>query len=119
MIGIEEVFERLSRQDLVGSSKDALLCVGVLDHGLDQQVGRDEVAHDLHALENARGFRPALLGEPFQAALHRLEGLLDRAGKLVVQRHPPAGRGYDLGDPATHLAGADDENVSELHQASI
>ena len=56
-----------------------------------------------------------LLRQARQALLDGRQAALDRAGIRVVERDAPA-RGRDhLGDPTTHLAGADDENVLELH----
>ena len=57
----------------------------------------------------------ALVREPRQALAHRLEAALDRPGRRVVKRDPAAGRRDDLCDPTAHLAGADDENVLEVH----
>ena len=59
----------------------------------------------------------ALLGEPVEALAHRRHAAFRRAGRGVVQRDAAAGGGHDLRDAATHLAGADDKNVLEVHRA--
>ena len=120
MIGIEEVFEaRTAPSGRISSArrKTSVLHVRVLDHGLDQQVGRHEVVGRLHAPEHLVGVGAALLRELLEARAHGREPALGRPGSGVVERDaPPRGRD-DLRDPAAHLAGPDDEDVLEVHAA--
>ena len=70
-IGIELVFDAriaLGRQHRVGAAEDVLLDGSVLDDGLDQQVGRDELADRRDACERLVGVGPALRGELDEAA---------------------------------------------------
>ena len=61
-------------------------------------------------------------GPPFSASFVRLfsiaaESPIGGAGKRVVERDAPTGSRDDLRDPAAHLAGADNQDVLELHGA--
>ena len=107
--------DRLRRQRLVRAAEDVLLHRCVLDHGLDHQVGRDQIVFRDDACEDLLRIRPALLGELAEALSNGLEGAAYGAGRGVVQRHPPPGSGHDLRDPAPHLAGADHEDVLKAH----
>ncbi len=69
------------------------------------------------ARQHVGGSRSALLGELAEALLHPGERPLDRSRHLVVERDAPARRRDDLRDAAAHLAGADDEDVLEAHDA--
>ena len=61
------------------------------------------------------GSAPPFSASFAEASPHRLETTLDRAGNRVVERDVAPGRGDDLGDPAAHLTGTDDEHVLEIH----
>ena len=117
-IGIEEVFEaRIASPGSVSSARrktSSLTAASSIDR-LDHQVGGDELVDGLDPGQHLVRVGPALLCEPRQAPVHRLEPALDRAGRGVVERHPAAGRGHHLRDPAAHLAGADHEDVAEPH----
>ena len=109
---------RLGPERDVGAAEDVLLHAGVLDHGLHHQVGVCQVVHGLDAREHVGGLeRRALRRELLEALRHRREPLLDGAGSSVVQKHAAAGCGHHLGDPGSHLAGADHENALERHGA--
>ena len=117
-IGIEDVFEaRIASggSSLVRAPEEILLDVRVLDHGLDHQVGRDEIGDDLDPLEDPDRIRAALLSELLEASPHGLERVLGRTRERVVEGDSAARCGQDLGDAAAHLPGADDENVGEAH----
>ena len=120
VIGIEDVFE--ARIAVSGSAASAarkivLLHGGVLDHRLDQEVGRDDAVGRLDAAEHLVRVRPALLGQLRQAAAHPLEASLDGARGGIVKRDAPSGGGDHLRDPRSHLARADDEDVLEASRA--
>ena len=122
VIGIDEVLEaRIAsrRKDGVGAPEDSVLHVGVLDDGLDQEIGCDEVVDGGDAPEHLVGISAALLRELAEALRHRAERSVDRARHLVVERDTSAGGRDHLGDAAAHLAGADDEDVLELHARSL
>ena len=99
--------------------EELFLDPSVLDHGLDHQVGRDEVVGGGDTLEHLRGIPTALLRELLEAPLHSLERPLDGAGNRVVQGHPAAGRRDDLRDSAPHLARPHDEHVRESHLGGV
>ena len=122
MIGIDDVFEAriaASRQYLVRAPEDRFLDGRVLDHGLDQQVGWDDLIDRRDAAEHFVRVGAALLGEPLQALAHRSEAALRRAGCGVVERDATAGGRDDLRDAAAHLARPDDKNVRELHTSTL
>src|SRR5581483_1938258 len=111
---------RARRQRRVRFAEHVLLDRRVLHDRLDQQVGIGRVGERSDLLdpsENVRGLRAALLGKLAQAAPHRLERSLDRAGLRIDERDAPAGGGDDLGDPAAHLPRADDDDLADLHAA--
>ena len=107
----------LGRKRLVRTAEDRLLHRRVLDDGLDEQVGRNEIVDRGDAREHLVGCRSALLGELAEALLHARERALDGARHLVVERDAAPGRCDDLRDAAAHLARADDEDVLEAHAA--
>jgi hypothetical protein len=107
--------DRSVGQRLVGATEDLLLDGGVLDHGLDQQVGAEDLVRGLDAAQHLRRVGAALLVQLRQRALDRREAALDGTGRCVVERDAAAGGRDDLGDAAAHLAGADDEDVLEVH----
>jgi hypothetical protein len=72
------------------------------------------VLRRLDPSEHLCGVGAALLGEPGEALLHRLERPFDGAGDRVVERDLTPGRGDDLRDAAAHLAGTDDKDMIEL-----
>src|SRR5205814_365419 len=57
----------------------------------------------------------SLLGRPAEVLPHRFEPASDRPRSRVVERDAAAGSRDRLGDPAAHLARADDEDVLEVH----
>ncbi len=118
VIGIEDVLEArigAGREDPVRAAEELRLDGRVLDDRLDHQLGRHEVVDGLDARQHLVRVGPALLGEPDEALPHRLQPAFDRTGRGVVKRDPAAGGGDDLGDPAAHLAGTDDEDVRKPH----
>ena len=62
------------------------------------------------------GSAPPLAASLTRLRVHRLARALGRARERVVQRDAPARGGHDLGDPAAHLACADDQYVLDLHR---
>ena len=90
---------RLGGQHLVRAPEDGLLHCRVLDHGLDHQVGRDEIDRRARLARAPRRGRPALLGE-----LPRLR----RIARARARRRPAPRRRrdaepeprHDLGDSA-------------------
>ena len=111
--------DRLSWEDGVSAPEDLRLHVGVLDDGLDQEIGGYEVVDGDHAREHVVGIGAALLGELAQALPHRAERAIDRARRLVVERDTSAGGRDHLGDAAAHLTRADDQDVLEAHARSL
>jgi hypothetical protein len=109
----------VSWQDGVGAPEDLRLHVGVLNHGFDQEIGGYEIVDGVDAREYVVGIGATLLGELAQALLHRAERAIDRARRLVVERDTSAGGRNDLGDTATHLTRADDQDVLEVHARSL
>ena len=105
------------RERRVGVAEELPLDLGVLDHRLDQQICFGELTDRGDARKGLGRIGAALLGELREAPLHRLERPVGRTRKWVEERDSPSRRGDDLRDPAAHLAGADDEDVLELHQA--
>src|SRR5947207_3754302 len=99
--------------------EELLLRVGVLDDGLDHQRRRHEVLDDGYAPQHLIHWRAALFLELREAPAHRVERTVGRTRLRVVQRHVPAGRGDNLRDPTAHLPSAHDEDVFELHGASL
>ena len=99
----------------VGAPKDVLLHLGVLDDGLDHQVGRHEIVDGLDPAQHLVRVGPALLRQLAEALAHRLEPTIDGARLFVVQRDATARGRHDLRDPSAHLPRADDENVLEAH----
>ena len=120
-IGIDEVFEARTASTgsvVVRPPEDVLLDGEVLDDGLDHQVGWDEVVDGLDATEHLVGIGSPLLRELGGASSDRLER---RARSPPARRRatrPPARGRRDLRDAAAHLAGADDEDMLELHAAA-
>ena len=122
-IGIELVFEaRIAwrGQRRVGAAEDVLLDRRVLDDGLDHQVGRDERRRRARC---ARAPRPGP-GRPSRRAASRLRRIVSSArsvapgnGSCSETRRPEAAT--HLGDPAAHLARADDEDVLEALITSV
>ena len=110
--------DRLDRQRRVRPPEDVLLDGDVLDDGLDHQVGWDEVVDGLDATEHLVGIGSPLLRELGGAAADRLERPVGRPRRGVVKRDPAARGSRDLRDAAAHLAGADDEDMLELHAAA-
>ena len=107
--------DRAFRERRVGTPKDVLLDVGVLDDGLDHQVGRHEVLDGLHPPQDLVRVGPALLRQLAEALAHGLDPAIDGAGLFVVERDATARGRHDLCDPSAHLPRADNENVLEAH----
>ena len=78
------------RQQPVGAPEELLLHGRVLDHGLDQQVGGDEVVDRVDPRQHLVGVGAALLGQLLEALAHRREPALGRARSGVVERDAPA-----------------------------
>lgn len=106
----------MRRQPCVSGAEHLVLDRGVLNDGLDQQIGLDDLFYGAHALQDIVGRGAALLRELAEALAHRLERAIGRTGLGVEQRDLAARGGYDLRDPATHLTRADHENVANLHR---
>src|SRR5581483_2538883 len=88
---------------------------GILDDGLDHQVGGNEVGGGFDPGEDGAGLGAALLVELRQAPLDRGQAALDGPARAFVQADPPPRGGGDLGDPAAHLPRANHEHVIEPH----
>jgi hypothetical protein len=116
VIGIEDVFEartapRAGSRRRGGRPSCLDVCVSI--DGLDQERGRHEFVDRRDAPEHLVGVGAALLRKLLEARAHGGEPPLGRAGVRVVERDVTAGGGDDLRDPATHLAGSDDQDVSK------
>ena len=105
----------LEEKERVRAAEQVLLDGGVLDHGLDQQVCRDEVVDGAHAREHLVGVAAALLSQLLEALAHRREPALGRPRRRVVERDAAAAGGDDLRDAGAHLARAGDKDVLEAH----
>ena len=108
----------LGGEHLVRATEDRLLHGSVLDDGLDQKVGRNEVVDHRDPRKHLVGSRAALLRQLAEALLHARERSLACARHLVVEGDAAAGRGDDLRDAAAHLTRADDEDVLEAHDVA-
>ena len=78
--------DRVRRERLVGAAEHVGLRGGVLDHGLDHQVGLDEAVDDGDARERLVGVGAELR----ERAAHRGERALGRARRRVEERDAPA-----------------------------
>ena len=111
--------DRLGWKDLVCAPEDRLLHCRVLDDGLDEEVGGDDVGGKRHARQDILGCDASLLGQLRQALLHRSQRPLGGPRQLVVERNAPAGGRHDLRDAAAHLARTDHQDVLEPHAPSL
>ena len=107
--------DRRGRERRIRAAEDVFLDRSILHDGLHHQIGWDGLAHRFHAPEDLVGVGAPFLGEPVEALAHRGETAVDRPGSGVVQRDAPPGGRDDLRDAASHLAGADDEDMLEFH----
>jgi hypothetical protein len=107
-VGTDDVFELLEQ---------CLLDVDVFDDRFDDHLRRSQVfeAGDDFQLGagggKCLGRNLALLGQLAERAGHGLAGIGGGAVQGVEHQHADAGLGGDLGDAATHGAGADDADA--------
>ena len=123
MIGIDDVFEaRIASGGSTASARrkmSSLTSASSTTASIIRSAGtRSSTALD--ARQHLVGRTAPPFSSSFAEALpHRLERASVAPGLRVVQRHAAAGGRDDLRDAAAHLPRADDENVFEVHVASV